>query len=179
MPTFQSSFMRSLPAEVLTEIGRVIGAWAHIEQKFDLVYLSLIVMQSKGSGRMDDPRVAMMGAAFERRVREFRAFVDASAWPSEEKTKWDRTLSQLVSLRRKRDFLAHGVMSPILPNSGSVLQDAIGLVFKSWRNKKPHEEAKVTLQDLQRTFERMDRLYWSLFDLSLERRSTYDPSQRS
>jgi hypothetical protein len=166
-----SGFMR-LPEPVLTEIGRVIGAWSHIEQQFDMIYLGAVVMEERGRGPLSDPRVKMMGTGFERRVRELREHLTSQAYGQANAQRWDRALSQLISLRRKRDILAHGRLSLSTTMEGDALRvadDAVSIVFKSWRNAKPHMTARVKLQDLKRTFERMERLFWDLHDLGFLR----------
>ena len=150
---------------MLAEIGRVITAWSHIEFSFDMIYLQVVVAQGGGMAK-DDPRWKLMGAAFERRVRELREILPSQSFSPENLVKFDRALSQLISLRRKRDLLSHGVINPSNV-SGSLENEveAVQIMFKSWRNSKDHLVFRLTLSDLQQTSGRMTRLYNDLISL--------------
>jgi hypothetical protein len=163
----QSPNLSSLiPEAILTEVGRIIAIWSHLEHVFDFIYLRRVALGGGWAAELDDPRLSNMGKAFERRVRDLRQHVEAANISHDDRKAWDRALSQLISLRRKRDFLAHGVMNVACENH-ECLDDKIHLTFKSWRNQKPHVMVHVSLADMHRTRERMSLLWPSLIDLQL------------
>lgn len=160
--------MQQVPEPLLTELGRVVAAWSHVENTFDMIYLGRIVMRDTGRVHRMDPIVKQMGQAFERRVGELRKyFKDHPDFSPMAKIAWDRALSQLISLRRKRDFLAHGMMGPAIGPDFNTVPDAMTIIFKSWRNQKETEFVTIKLAGLRKTFERMHRLFWDLQKLIL------------
>ena len=163
----QSPNLSSLiPEAMLTELGRVIAIWSHLESAFDFIYLRRVALGGGWEAELDDPRLSSMGKAFERRVRDVRQHVEVAIMSDNDRKAWDRALSQLISLRRKRDFLAHGVMNVAFRN-GERLDDRVHLTFKSWRNQKPHEMVYISLANMQKIRERMSLLWSCLIDLQL------------
>lgn len=165
----KSSFMIGFSESYLADLGRVIAAWSHIESQFDLLFLSLVVMRGKSSGSMSDPRVnKLMGMAFERRLKEFRTRLEELELSDDSRVKLDRTLSQLMTLRRKRDEIAHSVWSPSIDPNFQFKPNTAMALFKSWRNSKPHEWNTVAQKSLKATFGKMSALFWDLVRLSLD-----------
>ena len=163
-----SSFMAGFTDSYLADLGRVVAAWAHVEMNFDMMFLGVVVMLGKGAGSANDPRFKMMGEAFERRIRAFRARIDELEMADADRKRIEKILDQLVQLRSERDAIAHARFSPkFVPGSGFVPDTGMALV-KSWRNQKPHERKEITRQYLKKTFEKTHTLYWDLVELSLD-----------
>ncbi len=167
MPDTSPDLVSQLPEPILTELGRVIATWSHVEQMFDMLYQHRVALQGGHEAELDDPRLALMGQGFGRRVAALRQNFENSDLPDEVRRACDRALSRSISLRRKRDFLAHGVMNVAVKSAEPYepFSDRVHLIFKSWRNQKPHQMVHLTLADMQKTRERMTRLWVELIEL--------------
>lgn len=166
-----SSFMQGFTEGFVADLGRVVAAWSHIEMHFDMLFLSLVVMRGASSGSTSDPRVGkLMGMDFKRRVSAFRARVDELDIPADTQKAVERALSQLGTLRNERDEVAHSVWNVHISEDRQFSKDRATTLFKSWKNQKPHEFSVVTQDRLKEIFERMEALYWSLVELSIDQR---------
>lgn len=161
-----SSFMMGISESYFADLGRVIAAWSHVELQFDLLFLSLVVMQ-KSSGSMQDPRVREMGDAFKRRITAFRARIKELEL-TEEWTKHLKTiLDQLLECRKERDEIAHAVWNPAIKN-GQLAEGEAVLLYKSWKNPKEFESKIVKQVYLKEFYDKIHGLYWDLVKVSLD-----------
>ncbi|HEY7977809.1 MAG TPA: hypothetical protein VID67_06420 [Rhizomicrobium sp.] len=173
-----SSFMAGFTESYLADIGRIIAAWSHVEQQFDLLFLSVVVMENKGRGSMKDPRVKMMGEAFERRIRRFREAVIKPNFPEKTTKALETTLGRLTQLRTERDTLAHATFGLFITPERKIDPERAMATIKSWRNEKEHEMRPITQAYLKKTFSKIHALYWEMFDLSLQRPWSVQPPRR-
>lgn len=153
-----------LPEQMLVEIGKIIASWSYVEHLFDMVYTRLIVME--GRPQSDGARLPMLGKPFKVRMRELRAAIATTSEAeidASQQIAWERMLSQLGSLRNKRDFIAHSQIYPVSLDKDKTEEAAVS--FKSWRNQKPHLMAKVTLSKLKKTREEISRAWIDLMKL--------------
>lgn len=157
----------------LADIGRVIAAWSHLELQFDQLFLSIVVMEGAGSGKITPEKTKQMGKAFERRVRELRKRLPETGLTPDMTKRWDRVLSQLTQVRTERDRVAHSVLTPNLREDQSAQS-----LYKSWRNQKPYEIGTLTPKRLKKTFQKMAALHLELLLLSLDPESRGHPSRR-
>jgi hypothetical protein len=166
-----SSFMKSFSEPYLADVGRIICAWSHIEFIFDSLFISIVVMKGANEGSLSDPKVRQMGMAFERRVRAMRDHLISMNLPSEKYKKWDAALSRLMNLRNERDTIGHSQFSPSFSHGDDGMpyleSDTAIALCKSWRNQKPHKHIKITQDDLKKTFQKMEALFWELNGLKL------------
>lgn len=165
-----SSFMRGLSESYLADLGRVVAAWSHVEQQFDILYLSFVVMRGAPSGSLSDPKVSkLMGLSFGRRIKEFRNRLKELPVPEEIFNAVSSALDQLLTLRRERDEVAHAVWNPVIDKDMTLADNKGAALYKSWKNQKPHKNIIVNQSRLQETFERIHSLYWRLVELQLHR----------
>lgn len=157
-----SSFMKGFSEAYLADLGRIIAAWSHIEQQFDMLFLSLVVFRDKSSGSTKTPEFQkLMGGRFSDRLTMLRNRSAQMDLSEETMRETDAVLSQLDTLRNERDRIAHSVWSPTLDDP-----EAAQAVFKSWKNQKEHEWKLVEQDRLREIFGRMEDLFWRLFKLS-------------
>ena len=97
-----SSFMKGISESYLADLGKVIASWSHVESQFDILFLSLVVMQ-KSSGSMQNPRVKMMGDNFKSRIKAFRARIKELELTEELTKDLKMILDQLLQCRKERD----------------------------------------------------------------------------
>lgn len=169
--------MKGFTESYLADLGRVVAAWSHVEQKFSMLFLSVVVMKGP-SGSMSEPNVQkLMGLSFDRQLKEFRARLKELDITDTSIDATTRLLDGLSMLKKQRDEVAHAVFSlsieQISPDQIAISQDESVALVKSWKNAKPAEFREVKQSHLKELFEKIHLLYWDLFERSL------DPELRS
>jgi len=169
--------MKGFTESYLSDLGRVVAAWSHVELQFSLLFLSVVVMKGP-SGSMSDPNVQkMMGLSLGRQLTAFRARLKELDIPETSATATTRLLDRLLTLRKQRDEVAHSVfnlsITQVSPDQIAIAQDEAIALYKSWKNTKPAEFKPVKQSHLKELFDKIHLLYWDLLELSL------DPELRS
>lgn len=165
-----SSFLKGFSESYLAELGRIIVGWSHVESQLDILYLSFVVMRGASTGSMSDPRVSeLMGASFDRRIRNFRKRLGELDLDEDKLNDMYRTLDQLLTLRRERDKVAHAVWTPVFDKDLQLRDDRSHSLYKSWKNLKPHDVSIVRQDRLCEIFGRIHALFWKLVQVSLDR----------
>jgi hypothetical protein len=172
-----ASFMKGFTESYLADLGRVVAAWSHVEHQFSMLFLSVVVMKGP-SGSMSNPNIQeLMGLSFGRQLQAFRRRLKELDISEESIKRTTCILDRLLTLRRQRDEVAHSVWNLSIKQSSSnqieIVQDEAVAIFKSWKSTKPEEFKSVQQKHLQELFEKIHRLYWELFELSI------DPELRS
>jgi hypothetical protein len=171
----QSSFMKMFSEPYLADLGRVVAAWSHVEFQFNLLFLSVVVMQGASSGSMTNPRVRMLGLEFKRRIEAFRERMGELDVPPDIQKDVEKALSQLGNLRNERDAIAHSVFDPHVNPDGTLSGDVARALVKSWKNQKPIEEKTLSQKRLKKIFQQIDALYWDLSSLHLRSLTQFRP----
>jgi hypothetical protein len=135
----KSNFMKGFSDAFLADLGRVVAAWAHVEQQFHILLLSVVVFHGQ-SGSIDSPRVArIMGNSLNKQVRAFKDRLDELELSDQTRKNTTATLDRLIALRRARDEVAHAswnVSIRVSDDGRMELRPNEALrLFKSW--KKP------------------------------------------
>ena len=116
-----SSFMVGLSDSFLGDLGKVIAAWSHVEWKFDLLFLSLVVMQ-KSSGSMKDPRVKLMKLPFKDRLNRFLDRLKELDLESEKMNNLESLAAHLLDCQQERNKIAHAGWYPAM-DRGQFVED--------------------------------------------------------
>lgn len=161
-----SSFMMGISEAYLADLGRVIASWSHVESQFDILFLSLVVMQ-RASGSMKDQNMEMMGLAFKRRIRLFRDRIEELELTTEKTKRLKTILDQLSQSRTQRDEIAHAVWNPAI-KKGHFVEDEASLLYKSWKKSKEFEFKIMTQARLKTMFQTIHALFWDLVEVSLD-----------
>ena len=169
MAKMHSSFTKGFSESYLADLGRVVVAWSQVEFQFDMLFLSLVVMRGRSSASMSDPhiKVRLMGDRFKDKLAAFRDRTEELDIPVNTRKRVESTLSKLEALRNKRDEVAHSQWSPNLI-VGEIVHTSATALFKSWKNQKPHKFSTVPQEQLKKTFQRIEALYWDLHALVLD-----------
>ena len=160
------NFMVGVPESYLADLARVIVIWSHVEDSFDMLFLSLVVMKGRGSGSMKDPDVVQMGYGFQRRVKLFRQRVNELELTKERKAYLKTILDHLLEYRKKRDEIAHALWGPAMKN-GQIATDEASLVYKSWHNSKEYEFKTMPQSQLGELYQSVSALFTELFYIHL------------
>lgn len=174
--TTRTGILSGLSESYLADLGRVVAAWSQVETKFQILFLSMVVMRGASSGRLNTPRVRdLMGLSLGRQLDQFRLRLDELNCSGNVRKKYERIFSQLDTLRGERDQVAHSVWQPSAENGLDFPPDKGVALYKSWKNQKEATFKTVTQPRLQEICRRMEVLYWDLVRLQLEKHQDFPP----
>lgn len=167
----ESSLLVGISESYLADLGRVIAAWSKVEQNFQILFLSIVVMRGKSSGSLLAERervIGLMGQGLKRQLGDFRKRLEELELTDEKRRQFDRVLSRLDTLRNERDIVAHGQWHAVFGEDHQLDPSKSVAIIKSWKNLDDFEWKSVPQARLKEIFERIEALYWDLFDLSLD-----------
>jgi len=165
---FNSSFMSGFTESFLADIGQVIMAWSQVEEQFNLLYLSAIVMEDKGTGSMSNPRIVKMRYSFKNRVRIYRQYIRTLSLSDERKQEMLDTMTELKKCYNERNQLAHSQFSIRFDENKIDITQATK-ISTNWKNYKGTDFSTTSQEQIQQLFEKIHALFWNLHEIALHR----------